>query len=218
MSSSSTSIICSDLSKIQGTDAPLTARLLDEFDSPVVGKQLQFTVNGVSYTRTTDADGYASMNINLLVGEYPVTIRFNGDSYFESSNASVNVSVTPKLDAYFIVSDFTKTYGTGTPFTARLLYNNQPLTGETVVIRINGVDYNRTTDGDGYVSLGINLLPGAYTTKLSYNSNPVYGAVTKEVLVRVNDKLAIDKTNIDCTSRTFKWNVTDRQCNTRAQH
>ena len=40
----------------------------------IAGKEVKITINGVTYSRTTDENGTASLNINLNSGEYPVSV------------------------------------------------------------------------------------------------------------------------------------------------
>jgi hypothetical protein len=81
--------------------------------------------------------------------------------------------------------DLIKVYGTATPLTASLYDNNTPLPNRTLILRINGVDYRRTTDSTGKVSLNINLIPGTYPTTIKFNGDSTYNSATKEVVVRV---------------------------------
>lgn len=61
-------------------------RLLDNNNEPLTGKQVRYTVNGITYTRTTDSSGYIGMDINLLGNQsYPVHVVFNGDSAYQTS-------------------------------------------------------------------------------------------------------------------------------------
>ena len=99
----STSIACQDLTKIQGTSTPLLAGLgywdTDESYHTLNGKQVQFVINGLTYNRTTNDNGFVTMAINLPVGDYPVVVRFNGDSEYSPCSTTVHVHVTPKLKA-----------------------------------------------------------------------------------------------------------------------
>ena len=57
-----------------------TVRVLDETGKAVgAGEKVTFNINGVFYTRTTDANGYAALNINLNPGNYIITAMY-GDS------------------------------------------------------------------------------------------------------------------------------------------
>ena len=39
---------------------------------------IKFNINGVFYDRTTDANGIAKLNINLMSGKYIITSMYNG--------------------------------------------------------------------------------------------------------------------------------------------
>ena len=52
--------------------------VLDGMGSPLVGVDATFNINGVFYNRTTDENGIARLNINLMSGEYIITSSYNG--------------------------------------------------------------------------------------------------------------------------------------------
>ena len=54
------------------------ATLLDGQGKPFSGQNVNFNINGVFYTRVTDSNGVASLNINLMSGKYIITSSFNG--------------------------------------------------------------------------------------------------------------------------------------------
>ncbi len=53
------------------------------------GKSVTFNINGVFYTRTTDSNGVARLNINLQVGTYVITSTYNGQ------NIANNIIIQP---------------------------------------------------------------------------------------------------------------------------
>ena len=57
------------------------------------GEEVKFNINGVIYTRTTNATGHAVLNINLAPGNYTVTTSYNG------CGQSNNIDVLPVLSA-----------------------------------------------------------------------------------------------------------------------
>lgn len=81
-----------DLIKPYGNKEPLKARLTDN-DTPLPNREIRFTINGREYIRITDNNGYASLNINLLAGTYPTTVRFRGDTVYNPANSMVLVRV-----------------------------------------------------------------------------------------------------------------------------
>lgn len=66
-----------DLSKRFGVSSPFKASLLDAKGNPYANQIITFNINGVFYQRVTDANGVASLNINLQAGKYIITSSFN---------------------------------------------------------------------------------------------------------------------------------------------
>ncbi|MBR0270385.1 MAG: hypothetical protein IJQ68_00095 [Methanobrevibacter sp.] len=54
------------------------AKLLDGKGNLLANETLQFNINGVLYDRVTNSSGVASLNINLMPGEYIITSSYNG--------------------------------------------------------------------------------------------------------------------------------------------
>ena len=67
-----------DLAKKYGTPNQFKAKLLDGQGNPLANTNVTFNINGVFYNRTTDIDGTAKLNINLMAGEYIITSSYNG--------------------------------------------------------------------------------------------------------------------------------------------
>ena len=65
-----------NFTKKYGTAGALLATLVDEDGNPISGESLTFEITGVTYQRTTNADGVAKLNINKQVGEYSCTISW----------------------------------------------------------------------------------------------------------------------------------------------
>lgn len=102
-----THIESTPLSFTYPSNATLTAKLInEEYDNDypelLHDKLLSFTVYSVEnetetftgkvYTKKTD-NGEASINLNLLPGNYIVEIQFPGDAEYAASNTSVNINV-----------------------------------------------------------------------------------------------------------------------------
>ena len=61
----------------------LTATFKSSRGNPVVGKKVTFTLNGKSYTATTDSKGVATVNVSLSKkGTYSFTVKFAGDNTY----------------------------------------------------------------------------------------------------------------------------------------
>ena len=67
-----------DLVKSYGSSDQFHAKLLDSKGLPYANQSIGFNINGVFYTRVTNASGIASLNINLIPGKYIITSSYNG--------------------------------------------------------------------------------------------------------------------------------------------
>ena len=54
------------------------ATVLDDQGNPLANAKVTFNINGVFYTRTTDSNGIAKLNIRLMAGEYIITSEYEG--------------------------------------------------------------------------------------------------------------------------------------------
>ena len=159
-----------DLVKYYRNDSQYTVKVLDDNGNAVgAGVDVTFNINGVFYTRQTNASGIAKLNINLQPGDYVITAEYQG------CKVSNNIKVLPVLTA----KDLTKKYGSSNQFVAVLVDGHgKPYGGQSVSFNINGVIYHRTTDSAGHAKLNINLMAGQYIITSSYNGQNVANTVT----------------------------------------
>ena len=159
-----------DLVKYYRNASQYTVKILDNQGNAVgAGVSVTFNINGVFYTRTTNASGIVKLNINLQPGDYIITAEYEG---YKISN---NIKVLPVLSA----EDLSMHYRDGSRFEAKLLNGvGEPFKGENIQFNINGVFYNRVTDGDGIARLNINLMAGEYIITSSYDGANIANKVT----------------------------------------
>lgn len=160
-----------DVVKTFKNDTQYYASFLDNNGNPLVNSEVTFNINGVFYTRKTNENGIAKLNINLHSGNYIITATHqNGLMY---SNL---ITVLPSISA----SDITKFYKNGTQYYATFFNSNgNALVKGNVTFNINGVFYQRTTDENGVAKLNINLHPGSYILTAI---NPVNGEMFSNVI------------------------------------
>lgn len=194
----SAKLLVRDLTKIVGTVEPLRAKLTNASDTPLTGKDIKFTINGVSYTRVTAANGVASLNINLPIGDYPTSVKFEGDSSYSSITRNVTVHVTPKKSVGLLATDFSKTYGEKKAVSVEVYENLGvvPITGKDLKFTINGVTYTRTSNNKGVASLNINLPVGEYRCVVDSPEDSTHQSAQVNFIVRVKADTHMDGTNI----------------------
>ena len=159
-----------DLVKYYRNASQYTVKLLDDQGNAVgAGVSVTFNINGVFYTRTTNTSGIAKLNINLQPGDYIIIAEY------EDYKISNNIKVLPVLSA----GDLSMHYRDGSRFEAKLLDGlGEPFKGENIQFNINGVLYNRITDGGGIARLNINLMAGEYIITSSYNGTNIANKIT----------------------------------------
>jgi hypothetical protein len=138
--------------------------------SALVNKNVNFVVNNVIYSATTDSNGVASIQLALNSGKYTVLSYFSGDDAHEASN-----NLTSVVDVLSTVksSDVTKYYKGNTQYSATFLDSQGNVLANTdVTITVNGKSYVQKTNGYGVAYLPIDLKPGTYKV---VSTNPLTG-------------------------------------------
>ena len=167
----STAVGC-DIVKMFRNATQYSALVLDSNGNPLVNSAVKFNINGVFYTRITNSEGVATLNINLLPGEYIIT-NYNLVTGEENSN---KVTVKSLL---IDNSNLVKYYLNGSKYTLKVIGKDGKIAaGQEVTFNINGVFYHRISDDNGIVSLNINLRPGDYIITVEYEGCRVSNNIT----------------------------------------
>ena len=159
-------------------------RLLDSDNTPIVGRTIRYTVNGKTYNRVTNEQGYAGMDINLNQGQYPIHVAFMGDEGYTTSYLDYTLTVKGYAVQWKPARSFVGEHGSKTaPYQ---IWNNLGFDG---------------LDGTGYCTCGystnvnevISARNGTYNTadKLylgNYGFAIPQGATIKEVKVRIYER------------------------------
>lgn len=132
-------------------------------DLPII-----FTINNKSYTRVTDENGIASLNINLNPGTYKISAIFNGAAFYKASSKITSTINVIDTNYHFKASNLKMEYKNGR-FNVTLLNEvNKPVNGERIEFIINGISYYKNTDINGVAGLNINLNIGKYPIQYKY--------------------------------------------------
>jgi hypothetical protein len=176
----------SDIVMIYKDGTRMVAVLTDYKSNPIANATVYFSINGVTYVRTTDVNGSASIGLNLGSGVYGASVYYNGSDMYDKVSKNITVTINPTV----LADDLVKMYKNATKFSAKFTDSTgKALVNSDVRFNINGVFYTRTTDANGVASLAINLRPGDYILT-AYN--PVNGeqkgvTITVKSLIVQND-------------------------------
>ena len=148
-------ITAPDVVKYYGGPERFVVNVTDSKGTPLSNKSVTIVINKVTYNRTTDENGIASMAIGLPSGTYNATVTVDNNTV----NSVVNVLTTVNG------TDVLKMYKNGTQYYATFIDSEGKYLadGTTVKFNINGVMYERkVSGGKGQAKLNINLPAGKY--------------------------------------------------------
>ncbi len=151
-----TTIEGKDLVKMYKNETQFFATFLGTDGKPLSNIDVTFNINGVFYTRQTNENGVARLNINLRPDVYILTAinSVTGES------KGFNITVKSLIES----NDLTKYYRNDSNFEVKIYNKDGTLAiNKEVTFNINGVFYQKTTDSNGIaIRLGIALRPINY--------------------------------------------------------
>ena len=170
----------------------LCINLTDIDNNPLKDREIFIKINGVTYKRTTDMNGWASIAVKLgMEGDFSAVVSFKGDNMYLPTTEIATISIPFSILCDIFMSKY---YGESRPFVASFLdYDGNYLSGDKAIFNINGVFYTRTIDWNGQAKLNINLHPGNYTITAT---NPVTGVMRScwiEILPTIADNYDLVK-------------------------
>ena len=158
-----------DIKKYYRNGTQYYANFTDSQGNPLANANVTFNINGVMYTRSTNENGTAKLNINLNSGKYTLT-AINPVTTEQMSNT---VEVLNKIEVKNSNTggNISMEYNASEKYTVALYEDNGTLAkNKEVKFNINGVMYTRTSDENGTASLTINLRPGNYVITAEFEN------------------------------------------------
>ena len=188
----------------RGWDSPYDyqAEFLDKYGNVLKNSDVQFIVDGKTYTVKTDNQGIAYLtDSHLAVGSYDVTIINTATG--ETATAKVTI-VKRLLENKDITMDFMD----GTFYVVLAIGDdgNPVGEGEFVDVMANNIHYSVRTNSEGYARLKINLNPKTYTVTAEYKNTKVTNKlVVKQTLKLVKKTVSVKKGKKLVLKAKLKW-------------
>ena len=148
-----------DVKMIYHDGTRFIATLTDKQENPIRDAAIEITINGKTYTKTTDEKGVVSLGLSLDSGIYTVTVNFKGTADYTPITRQAKVTIEPTVKGLDVVKMFRNDTQYYAIFTDS---QGNPLKNKDVQFNINGVFYTKTTNDKGIAMMSINLNPGKY--------------------------------------------------------
>lgn len=185
-------ITAKDVTKYYKGSKNYQATYLDSNGKALKNKNVAITVNGKKYTRKTDANGVASLAINLKPGTYKVTAT--------NPVTGEQLTTTFKILTTVSASDLKKVRGDSKSFVVKFLKSNgKALVKKQVKVKINSKVYYYKTNQYGKIKLSFNAFKKGTYAVTSYNNDglsqtntvKIYNIATTKLSVNVPDDYII---------------------------
>ena len=157
-------IISEDIVKEYINDTQYTATILDDNGNPLVGVNVTFNIDGVFYTKVTDENGIAVLNINLRPGSYIITI------YHPNGLMASNLVVVIPANIVIVSNGSNIIVGNDKEYTVILeTVGGAPVSSAEVYFYINNQRYVVVTNELGEATLDLSGLPlGEYDVEIVF--------------------------------------------------
>ena len=169
------SITAEDIHMTYKDGTKYNVQLTDENGNPLeLSHQIiKIYLQDREYNRETNAQGIASLPINLNIGKYKISAKFKENE--PDNEIKINNTIHVKKPKMSITAeDIYMTYKDGTKYNVQLINeDNHPITlaEEIITINIVGKEYNLKTNNQGIASLPINLNIGKYKISAKFKEN-----------------------------------------------
>ena len=175
-------IKCSDFKKIYKNPGSYTATFNDKKGKVLKNTAVKFKICSKTYSAKTDKSGIAKLNINLKPGKYSISCINTKTSEMLTKTITITPPITENRD-------LVKYYKNPKEFSAKIItpYGKSVGSGKQVIFTINGVNYKKMTDKSGYARINVNLKPGTYTIKTTYESCSVTNKIQIKSLIESKD-------------------------------
>ena len=152
------------------------------------------TINGHTYTNSTDANGVYKYNYKATTqGTNNITVSYQGNSRYEGATANVSFQVVGKTATKITVNSIgTVEKDSLVRVTGKYTdINGNNLRYTPIIITINGQTYTNKTDSNGiYTYVYKASSPGTNTITVSYPGNTRYTGATATTTFQVTGKTA----------------------------
>ena len=193
---------------VQYNTTELMAYLKSSNGTEITNVTVTVDFNGDVKNYTTDSWGRVRLPTkDLAIGEYNITLVFEGNDVYNGTSISSNLTVT-KISTEIKAEDLYTVYGYDDYLIATLIDGDgKPISGVNVTIDLNG-SKTYITDGKGQVNVSTkNLAIASYAVTITYNGTDIYANATANVKVDVENPTYVIAEDMNTTYGEEKYIV-----------
>ncbi len=184
----STSIVANALTATAKVAKTLSVTLKDASGKAIANKVITYSINGVTKTVKTDANGIAKITVNQAkAGAYYYSLCFLGDDDYKSAFKSVKVTVNKQATkAVFKAKTFkVKAKTKKVSFTLKDA-KGKAIKGKKITFKVGKKTYTAKTNAKGVATVKVKLTKkGKYTVTAKFAGDSTYKAITKKAKITV---------------------------------
>ena len=172
-----------------------TVQLKDVNGNILANKTVYIGYNGVTLVRTTDANGFASVQINLKnAGLYTFVVVFLGDEDYDASMAVHKIDIIKKTTSIsasektFKSSAKTKKYTVTLKTIKGASIDGQKYlaAGKKITLELDGKTYTAKTNANGKATFNLKITKkGSFIAEISYAGDKTYEAASTFVKITI---------------------------------
>ena len=166
----------------------VTATLKDEKGNVLANKEIQFIINGKTYTAKTNANGIATIKATLTAANtYSVSAKFNGDTEYESATVTGNIQITKeKTKITAPTKTFKKSAKTKKVVITLKSNSNKAIASKKITLKVNGKTYSAKTNKKGQATINVKLTAKkTYSYSVKFAGDSKYYSVTKTGKIKI---------------------------------
>jgi hypothetical protein len=171
-------------------------QLKDANGNVLSNKTVLIGYNGKTLERVTDADGYASVQINLRdANRLTFAVAFLGDEEYDATMSVYLITINKKPVTVTAAAKTYKSTAKTKKYTVTLKTTKGSSAdgkvyfgaGKKVTLKINGKTYTAKTNAKGQATFSLKITKkGKFTASIKYAGDNTYKAVSKSVKITIN--------------------------------
>ena len=200
-----------------GQKGSFDVALKDSKGKAIVNKTVTITIEDEVFTPTTDANGVASVDLKLPIGNYTANVHTSSDYYNKAGNAAASITVIDDRTSCEITAPnktaYLKKIKSGYKYSVTLKDSTgNVLANKSITLIFNGETYNATTDENGIATVTLKATKtGSKIVTVDFAGDDGIKAANATATIKVTkeaSKITAKKATFKAKTKTKKYTIT----------